>query len=268
MSCGCCGKFGKETQIWVFSDQNFPPCLPNPTGKQCLKIVRVENGDLQTIVILLASATHLLREGVAGYIDSYLDTVDRIKIGNRKNILVLPAPFVLMGGCKDPLLLRGIFDFHAWIRISGVDPDGLLNDALGVVEHRIRAEGGEPMQWSPVHYKLPLQLPSKKKMAVYSEGPENLPRGVGPFTMQTEKLIVTSLLSNISEQLRKGGIVVDCDPHTSTSSSSIPERPDILVVGGDHAELTGAALQQRGAAVQLLHIPSYRSSALHAGKIR
>jgi hypothetical protein len=46
------------------------------------------------------------------------------------------------------------------------------------------------------------------------------------------------------------------------------ERPNILGIGGDHAELTGAALQQQGAAVQLLHIPSYRSSTLHAGKIR
>jgi uncharacterized membrane protein YgcG len=103
---------------------------------------------------------------------------------------------------------------------------------------------------------------------VYSEGPENLPRGVGPFNIQTEKLIVTSLLSNIIEQLKKGGIVVDCDPYTSARSCSNLERPDILVIGGDHAELTGAALQQRGAAVQLLHIPSYRSSTLHAGKIR
>jgi hypothetical protein len=121
MTCSCCGKFSKNTQIWVFADQNFPSCLPNPDGKQCVKIVRLENGDLQTLVsrflakhgnaigkndvILLASATQLLREGVAGYIDSILETMDRIKNGIRKNCLVLPAPFVLLGGCTDSALV-------------------------------------------------------------------------------------------------------------------------------------------------------------------
>jgi hypothetical protein len=87
MSCNCCGKFlqgkgGKNgARIWVITDQNFSPCLPNSNGMGCMKIVRIENGCLPHMVskfllknsqgvggrdvILLGSATQLLREGVA-----------------------------------------------------------------------------------------------------------------------------------------------------------------------------------------------------------
>jgi hypothetical protein len=66
-----------------FQRPEFSPLctLPNKNGKGCLKIVRVENGNLQTMVvkflqtygaaiggkdiILIGSATQLMREGVA-----------------------------------------------------------------------------------------------------------------------------------------------------------------------------------------------------------
>jgi hypothetical protein len=88
MSCACCGKFlvgpkvGRQTQIWVLTDQNFPPSIPNLNGKQCMKIVRFENGNLLTMVnkflfkyataiggkdvVSIGSASQLLREGVEG----------------------------------------------------------------------------------------------------------------------------------------------------------------------------------------------------------
>jgi hypothetical protein len=253
-----------------------------------LKIIRVENGSLQTVVgkflgahgnaiggkdvVLIGSASQLLREGVAGYIESYLETADRIAAGPRKDCLVLPAPMILLGGCSEPTLLRAMFDFHAWVRISGADPDGLLNDALRVIEHRIQNEGGEKAVWTMSHYKLPLGLPNKRKTATYSEGPTNLPKGVGPFPIQTEKLVITSLLGNISEKYKPLGIILDCDPFTISANcegaNSVKECPNIIVIGGDHAEQTAVALQKSGARVKLLHVPSYRTSQLHAGKLR
>jgi hypothetical protein len=218
-------------------------------------------------IVLIGSATHLLREGVVGYVDSLLESIAKIVAGPRGECTVLPAPFVLVGGCRDPGLLRNILDFHAWIRISGMDPDGVLNDAMGVIEHRISSGSDPVVHWSPVHYRLPLNLPSKIRTTTYSEGPANLPGGAAPFGEQTEKLIITSLLSNITDFLGKNGIIIDCDPFNSVASST-RERRKIVVVGGPHAERTHAALQQRGADAQLLLIPNYRTSSLHAGKIR
>jgi hypothetical protein len=115
---------------------------------------------------------------------------------------------------------------------------------------------------------FPYNFPAKKKTAIYSEGPKNLPGGVGPFDRKTEKLIVTSLLSSLCEKLRVGGVNIDCDPYTNGRTDSQKECPDILVIGGEHAELTCASLARRGATTQLLHIPNYRMSSLHSGKIR
>jgi hypothetical protein len=51
-------------------------------------------------------------------------------------------------------------------------------------------------------------------------------------------------------------------------ANSPKECPNIIVIGGDHAEPTAVALQKSGARVKLLHVPSYRTSQLHAGKLR
>jgi hypothetical protein len=291
MNCKCCGNFlkggrgEKNPQVWVFTDQNFAPCIPNTSGASCLKIVRMENGNLfsmvdrflskysssitSTDIVLLASASQLLREGVAGYIDSLLDTANLVAIGPRKGCLVLPAPFILTGTCKDASLLRNIFDFHAWVRIGGIDPDGLLNDAMGAVEHCIRASMEPVVHWSPVHYRLPLKLPSRTLTTTYSEGPANLPGGAGPFNAMTEKLIITSLLNSLITKCAENGLILDCDPYTSIArTNSTKECPTIVIVGGDHAEQTRAALMRRGADVHLVHIPSYRTSAIHAGKVK
>jgi hypothetical protein len=202
-------------------------------------------------------------------VESYLKTIDMIVVGSRKECLVLPAPMILLGGCYEPVLLRSMFDFHAWVRISSADPEGILNDALRTIEHNILNEGGDRVVWSTSHYKLPLGLPNKRKTSTYSEGPTNLPKGVGPFTVQTEKLVITSLLGNLSDKFKPQGIVLDCDPYIHSNAANSPkECPNIIVFGGDHAEAMAVALQKGGAKVKLLHVPSYWASQLHAGKLR
>jgi hypothetical protein len=55
MQCGCCGSFkgrklGDKPFIWVFSDQNFSPLWPTDGGVPCMKIIRMEDGNLLTCV--------------------------------------------------------------------------------------------------------------------------------------------------------------------------------------------------------------------------
>jgi hypothetical protein len=122
LECGCCGKFGNraggEKLVWVFTDQNFSPILPNVGDGQCMKIVRFENGNLLTMVssflvkhstvvvngdiVLVGSASQLAREGLVGYVNSLLETTNRVRLGSRRECVVLPGPFILLGGCTDP----------------------------------------------------------------------------------------------------------------------------------------------------------------------
>jgi hypothetical protein len=285
MKCGCCGKFdekGRDGLVWVFTDQNFSPILPANGDGKCLKIIRTENGDMLSMVsgflvkygnaiiskdlILIGSASQLMREGLQGYVGSFLDTVDRLSMGSRMGCSVLPAPFIFLGGVPIPMLVNAVLDFHAWVRICGLDNDGVLNSAFGVVEDIIATEMGIRTVWGPANHKLPLNLPSRKRSCVSNAGRTNLPESVRPAVETTETAIIKGLISNL---VAKFGFGLDCEPQTSRSkANSIKECPKLVVIGGQHAAATAAELESRGAQVKLLYLPHYRDCAVHAGKIR
>jgi hypothetical protein len=292
LSCSCCGHGGGgggsgggggRTNTWVFSDQNFSPILPSTGAGKCLKIVRMENSDIGSNIgkflalhgnaikpgdtILVSSASQLGREGFAGYVRSYQEAVKLLKLGNRRTCNILPAPFILLGGCTDPNLGRLILEFQAWIRISGVDPDGVLNDAFAVVEHHIRSSPGKKQGKLPdVTHKIPMNISSPKETCVFSEGPTNLPEGVGAFMESTEKLVVTSLLRNLKEMLK---LDLDCDPTFSrVQANSTKECFKYIVIGDAHASMVSAELNNSG--TSSIHVPMqhYRASNVHAGKLK
>jgi hypothetical protein len=82
-------------------------------------------------MFLVASASQLAMEGLAGYVDSYLEARSKLLLTTRMDITVLPAPFLLAEDCSNTSLLRSMIEFQSWVKISGVDPDGVLNDAMG-----------------------------------------------------------------------------------------------------------------------------------------
>jgi hypothetical protein len=284
MSCKCCGKFdtnrGRGKLVWVFSDQNFSPILPSrDSAMKCIKIIRSEGGDLMTLVsnflmkygsaikggdvVLIGSANQLLREGLEGYVGSLLDTMDRVSVGSRNGCTVLPAPFILLGGCENPLLIKYIMDLHSWVRLSGVDGDGILNDTYAVIEHHIKNSQRETKQWSQLSFKLPLNIPSRKKTCVAGES-ANLPVGADPVPERVEILIIHSLVGSLNSKL---GTNLDCIPSSNRDIANSEECYNFVTVGGPHAEELAKALQGAGMASQHLHMPHYRASSVHAGKI-
>jgi hypothetical protein len=168
--------------VGILRPKLFP--YPPRIDRNCVKIIRSEGEDLLQMtsnfllkygsaignndVILIGSANQLLKEGLTGYVSSILDTMDRLCVGPRFGCTILPAPFILLGGCDDPQLVRSIMDFHAWIRLSGVDRGGILSDALAAVERHILSSGKATHSWTSISYKIPLNLPSKKKLHLQS----------------------------------------------------------------------------------------------------
>jgi hypothetical protein len=90
-----------------------------------------------------------------------------------------------------------LFDFHAWIQISGIDRAGVLNDAMGTIEHYLLFSQKEKVGWPGMNFKLPLDLPSRKKTCVSVPGSANLPIGADPVSEHIEKLIMHALLASI-----------------------------------------------------------------------
>jgi hypothetical protein len=269
--------------VWVLSDQNFPAILPSDGSGSCLKIVRAENYTMADNVasftrkfgnivkpgdvVLISAVGQLAVEGLAGYISSYLDVKSKLLGMSGGGCVVLPAPFLLADKCEDMSLIRSILEFHSWIRISGIDPDGIFNDALGALEHFFnQSPGGREVKVQDIHYMLPLNYPQVKKSPVVSAGITNLPTGVMATDQATEKLVITSLLVNLNEKFK---LDLDIDPCTDRiPANSTNECWDLIIIGGSHAEMTAAQLKEKGHKVQMLSLPTYRTSSIHAGKIK
>ena len=49
------GRGGKQIVI-VAADQSFPACVPSTDSRECIRVVRVEDGSLQEVIHALADA--------------------------------------------------------------------------------------------------------------------------------------------------------------------------------------------------------------------
>jgi hypothetical protein len=110
-------------QAVILSDQCFPPILPTSGTEKCLKILRVENGSVVTLVdefvktlgnrifpagsiILLASMSHLGRVGLTAYVNDILWAEKELKAKLGRETIVRPLP---------PLILP-------WLYRQNIDP--------------------------------------------------------------------------------------------------------------------------------------------------
>jgi hypothetical protein len=212
-------------------------------------------------VVLIGSATQLLVEGLEGYIGSLLATIDRLSVGGRGGCTVLPAPLLLLGGTPDPLLIKNLMDLFAWVRLSGLDPEGVLNEAIGVIEDSIKSHSGESIVWPHCNLKLPLNLPSRKPTCVAITS-STLPREV---PLIAENLFIGKLVNGLNSKI---DAKLDCDPYTARlPANSTSECLDFVIIGGQTAESIARELTATGASCQLLLMPNYRASTVHSGKI-
>jgi hypothetical protein len=126
-------------------------------------------------------------------------------------------------------------------------------------------KGGSGNRMSKMKHKLPMNFPNHKDTCVISDGLTNLPKSVGPVTEAIEKLIVTSLFTNIKEML---AVYLDSDPVSSrTQANSNKECLEFLVIGCSHASMLAEQLNSLGARCQKLILCNYRASNIHVGKL-
>jgi hypothetical protein len=64
-------------------------------------------------------------------------------------------------------------------------------------------------------------------------------------------------------------VKIDTDPSTSRAHAAlVNEDWDYLVIGGNHANKTADQMFKRGLKVQVVSMPNYRASPVHAGKLK
>jgi hypothetical protein len=107
-------------------------------------------------IILVFSAAHLGNVGLTAYVADHLAAAKKIRDNFSKETKVGPLPPLIGGGCKDPSLIRAIFEFAGWARSYYRQSFEFLDDSYELALRRLRSLGeGEQKNLEWWRYRLP-----------------------------------------------------------------------------------------------------------------
>ncbi len=104
---------------FALADQHFPAILPTTDDGECIKIIRIEDGNLAELAnafleiikgfavpagsqVLLSSLSQLARIGVAGYAEELRKAVGAIKRAFGRDLAIIHGVPVLAGSVEPP----------------------------------------------------------------------------------------------------------------------------------------------------------------------
>ena len=267
---------GVDADIFVLSDQNFPPSLPTASGR-CMAVVRVENGSLAEIagafldavsgcavgvgtVILLASASHLGAVGLAGYAEDLVRAAKLIMSALSNSVTVRAGPLVLLGGTDDPALIRSMAEMVGWISNLKDTGEGFPGDTLKAAILGAKNLGGGGLQSTPAYkIRLPVSLLSFEKKTWTSGGWDDLPNCIGTMDTGTEKFLIESLIGELNKSFP---LNLDPKPFLVREGTTADKKLKLVLVGMSHARNLAEALGGMGPSVSLLKITSCRPTTV------
>jgi hypothetical protein len=193
---------GSDGQPIVFaaSDQNFPACVPaRTTGKDCIRIVRVEDGSLQEIthaladaigtgklvhgtVIMLGSATHMANVGTEHYLTDWVRSRWwlRERFGHDK--IILPLVPILVGGLTGRSTVRALVESLTWFSALSATEAVLMKEHIKhVLDTQLIGNAVSGWRGDRQCFRLPAGLDTRATVAMVSEGWGSWPESVPPL---------------------------------------------------------------------------------------
>ena len=118
--------------VFVLADQSFPACFPTGGEGECLKILRLEDGNLSDLVnifletvkqfvvpagsiVLLHSISHLAWAGPAAYSEDFVRARQKIYAVYRSGLTVIGGLPLLANGCMDTNLVQDLATVSIWM---------------------------------------------------------------------------------------------------------------------------------------------------------
>jgi len=275
---------GKDDRPVVFAiaDQNFSANLPAKDGKDCIRVLRVEDGSLREItgefvsligkkkipagsVVLLGSLTQLEKDGTAQYIEDWHGCRKWIK-DDLGELMVLPLIPIPVTAITDRATIRSLLEFFAWFDDMPEAESKLLCETR---EHYVKlymARAGDGPGWCDDRqsFKLPISLSGSGRSTYKSRRWGARPESIPAFNTETEKYWVTILADNLNKDvavditvdisfLRKGADIRQLEISLSNSAT--------VVAGASNANRTAHALAERNIPVTNLARPGWKLTA-------
>jgi hypothetical protein len=275
---------GKDNRPVVFAiaDQNFSANLPAKDGKDCIRVLRVEDGSLREItgefvsmmgkktipagsVVLLGSLTQLEKDGTAQYIEDWHGCRKWIK-DDLGELMVLPLIPIPVSAITDRATIRSLLEFFAWFDDMPEAESKLLCETR---EHYVKlymARAGDGPGWCDDRqsFKLPISLSGSGRSTYKSRRWGARPESIMAFNTETEKYWISILADNLNKDLssdisvdisflRKGGDIRQLELSLSNSAT--------VVAGASNANRTALALAERNVPVTNLARPGWKLTA-------
>jgi len=267
-----------DRSVFVLSDQSFPAVLPSTTGKDCVKIVRVENGSLWDLVntfldvtrghsipkgslIVLSSAVHLADVGTACYVSDLQKSIGKLSSVYRGGVVVLPGVSVCLGGTDDPSLVRSLAELYTWL--SGGQSESSSLSACYILALEMLSDNCHLASGIQTEYVsrivLPVSLSATGFKKWVSAGWGSLPCKLLPLDQKSETKIIDCFLNELNKNY-------DLDLEVNVSLSRGLDAPahdqplNILVVGASHASRLAVQLDLLGHNVTQITHPGWRAT--------
>jgi len=275
---------GTEDQPVVFAiaDQNFSASLPAQDGRDCIRILRVEDGSLREVtgefisiigkkkvpagsVVLLGSLTQLERDGTAQYTEDWHRCRQWIK-DDLGDLMVLPLIPLPTTAVTDRATVRSLLEFFAWFEDMPEAEAKLLSETR---EHYVRlymARIGDGPGWCDDRqsFKLPISLSSSGKSTYKSRRWGARPENILAFNQETEKYWVSLLIDNLNKDL---GTALSSDVSFLRRGADIRRleltlsKSATIVAGASNANRTALALAERNVVVTNFAKPGWKITA-------
>ena len=249
-------------EVIVLSDQSYPPILPSSSELGCIRIIRLENGNIYELcslflellgdrrlcggsILLIFSASHLARVGITAYIEDMVTAKRRLttRIGNTSHVSA--APPMLMCGTSNSELIKNMFALAGWTNLAlpeDIRLEASNNIALGIILENGQG-GSQPV--SSTRVRLPVSINSYEPYKVWCVGSnQKLPNGSAPVSECQEKKVVTAIIEELQSYL---AMDLDSSPIFDRNPGPIQDAGDdcYLVVGSSNARRLSEALKRK-----------------------
>ena len=168
------------------------------------------------------------------------------------DMLVVPSPLVLWGGCDDPATVRGCFDINSWLLGLQNYP---LSAAAEVAVSDLRGGTDAIQPGYNLRLALPVTLATRQKRTIISIGPSDLRSGVGPMGIESESKFITALIGDLNANVC---LEIDPLPDLARDTELRAVSVSLLMIGGSHAN--------RLARADNSGLPSFASGGWRAGR--
>jgi len=272
------GRDGKPV-VFCLADQHFSPAAPAADGKECMRILRVEDASLRELtsefldwlngkelvvgcVVLLGSVYQLSVDGTAQYVDDWHHCQRRLKEAV-EGLLVLPLIPIPLEGVKDKETVRSLLEFFLWFEDLPDVEAKLMADTREDLKKSFLGRISEGPGWCDDRQslRLPLSLNGQGKATKANRLLGNRPKTIVAFGRDLER----EWMAKMAEDLNKGfnlGLSSDLMLYRTAEdlcrARGDEERMAAVVFGASNGTRLAEVLKENGINVSCSATPGWR----------